>query len=317
MKISAFLSVVLACVFPAVALSVIKPFYTESVNETTYPECTMPDDAYPSHPVEVSTDSGVLRMELEDYICGVVLAEMPAEFEPEALKAQAVVARTYTCRRVEHPKHDSVDVCTDPNCCQAYISRYDYLGKGGTEASMEKVRSAVYDTRGEVLLYDGQLIEATYFSCSGGKTEDAQAVWGTDVPYLQSVESPGEERAIHYTDSITMPVQDFCTALDLNLTELRAFGVGRIRYTDGGGVSDIELGGITFAGTRVRQLLGLRSTAFVITWAGDSVTVTTKGFGHRVGMSQYGAEAMAVQGNDYKAILSHYYQGAAVADDFC
>lgn len=276
-------------------------------------EESMQDQPESKLKVSVLTDTGVVQMELEEYICCVVLAEMPADFEPEALKAQAVVARTYTCRKRGDSKHSSADVCTDPSCCQAFCSPEYFLENGGAEDALEKVRSAVYDTKGEVLFYNGEFIEATYFSCSGGKTEDAQAVWGTDVPYLQSVSSPGEENATHYTDTVIFSLVQLCDKLGVSQSALLDYGIGSISYTNGGGVETIVIGGITFSGTRVRQMLGLRSTAFVITWAGESVAVTTKGFGHRVGMSQYGAEAMAVAGSNYREILYHYYQGTVLS----
>lgn len=257
--------------------------------------------------VTVFDRGSITMLELEEYLLGVVLAEMPVDFEIEALKAQAVVARTYTCKRLNDPKHTEADICTDSSCCQAYMSPKEFLENGGDAASVDKVRVAVKETNNEVLFYDGELIEATYFSCSGGKTENAREVWGNDVPYLQSVISPGEEIAVHYTDSITMSYESFCNKLGISDNEKIA--VTGISYTEGGGISEIQLGEHKFSGTEFRRLLGLRSTAFVISITGSNVTITTKGFGHRVGMSQYGAEAMALQGSMYSDILNHYFPG--------
>jgi len=178
------------------------------------------------------------------------------------------------------------------------------------------VKQAVLDTAGQVLLYGDEPIEATYFSCSGGMTEDAQAVWGSDIPYLQSVESPGEEYAVHYTDTVIFNSEEFCEKLGISPGGYPGSWIGSISYTNGGGVDTVEIGGKDFTGTQVRKLLGLRSTAFVITAAGERITVTTKGFGHRVGMSQYGADAMAVQGADHETILLYYYQGAVLSRDY-
>lgn len=314
MKVSFFMAALLVCIFPAIVLAVVDPVLEQEEIFALSTEEKQQQQIDKKKSVSVLSGNAAVDMELEEYIACVVLAEMPAEFEVEALKAQAVVARTYTCRRIDEPKHESADVCTDSYCCQAYISIDDFLSSGGTEESVDKVLSAVYETAGEVLMFEGKLIEATYFSCSGGKTEDAQAVWGTDVPYLQSVESPGEEMAAHYTDSVTFSVAEFCDMLGISVDQLNRDEISSITYTDGGGVATIEIGGIAFTGTSVRQKLGLRSTAFVMTWAGESVTVTTKGFGHRVGMSQYGAEAMAVQGVGYRSILSHYYLGTTLSD---
>ena len=264
--------------------------------------------------IAVLCDEGaVQQMPIEDYLTGVLLGEMPAEFEPEALKAQAVVARTYALKRSSAGnKHPQNAVCTNSACCQAYCTVETFLKSGGTAAHLEKIQNAVKVTDQQVLTYNGALIEATYFSCSGGKTEDAQAVWGAQIPYLQSVESPGEENATHYIDTVTFTAEEFCALLDRQLPGAPAGWIGSVTYTAGGGVDVIRIGGQEYQGTHLRQLLGLRSTAFVITAAGDTVTITTKGFGHRVGMSQYGAEAMAVSGSTYDQILSHYYPGTVL-----
>jgi len=263
--------------------------------------------------IRVLTEDGIERMELNDYLTGVVLAEMPASFEFEAHKAQAVVARTYTMRSASgKSKHKDAVVCTDSSCCQGYISEEDYLIRGGAREGVEQIRSAVEQTDGEVLLYAGELIEATYFSCSGGYTEDAVAVWGTDVPYLQSVASPGEEHAAHYSDSVTFPAAAFLEALDISTQGRPGEWIGKITYTEGGGVDTILICGKTFRGTELRKLLGLRSAAFSVQTDDETITITTRGYGHRVGMSQYGADAMAVEGSGYREILAHYYQGTTL-----
>lgn len=264
--------------------------------------------------VRVLTEDGtVMQMELDDYLVGVVLAEMPVSFESEAQKAQAVVARTYTIRADRGKgKHENAAVCTDSTCCQGYISEADYLASGGSREGIGKIRSAVTETTGYVLTYEGELIEATYFSCSGGNTEDAVAVWGTDVPYLQATSSPGEEKAAHYTDTVSFTPDEFAAALALDLQGAPAGWLGPVTYTAGGGVDTMVIGGITFKGTDLRKALNLRSTAFTMTAGEDSITVTTRGYGHRVGMSQYGADAMAVTGSTYAEILAHYYQGTVL-----
>ncbi len=259
--------------------------------------------------IKVLTNDSVETMVLEDYIIGVVLGEMPVQFHMEALKAQAIVARTYTCKSMRHSKHETVDVCTDSSCCQAYMAPDQYLQSGGSQSLLDQVMVAVEETCGQVLTYNGELIEATYFSCSGGRTEPAVAVWGSDVPYLQAVDSPGEENATHYIDTVKFTQQEFCEKLGTQFVGPSERWVESISYTDGGGVAYITLNGHTFSGTDIRRRLNLRSTAFVISTVGDTVTVTTKGFGHRVGMSQYGAQAMALKGEAYEKILAHYYPG--------
>ena len=285
----------------------------DPIIEHTQPEATEAIHADVLIPV---LDAGDIRdMKLESYLVEVVLAEMPASFEMEALKAQAVVARTYTLRAHEgKAKHDAATVCTDYNCCQAYCSIEEYLQRGGTEENVEKIRSAVTQTAGQVLVYDEHLIEATYFSCSGGSTEDAVAVWGTDVPYLRSVKSPGEENAAYYEDSVEFSRTQLTSALGVELDNKPAGWIGEISYTAGGGVRDIQIGDKVFTGTELRKLLKLRSTAFKIITGEKGVTIVTRGYGHRVGMSQYGADAMAASGSTYPEILSHYYQGTSLVD---
>ena len=311
--IAALFGLVMPGVILGIAASAQRPetvieIVTEAPTEapTILEETTPP--ASVTVPIRVAGKN--VEMELNEYLVGVVLAEMPVSFEPEALKAQAVVARTYTMRSHRRGgKHSGAAVCTDPGCCQAYIDPAAYLDRGGTRAGVEKVRSAVDATGQEVLTYEGELIEAVYFSCSGGSTEDAVAVWGTAYPYLQSVSSPGEEKATHYSDTVTYTAANFEAAIgrDLPGTPNEWFGV--ITYTPGGGVASMKIGGQVYKGTTLRSALGLKSTAFMVAVTSNSVTITTRGFGHRVGMSQYGADAMALEGSSYKEILTHYYQG--------
>lgn len=246
------------------------------------------------------------NMELDTYLTGVLLAEMPAEFHEEALKAQAVAARTYTWKAfTTGGKHGDGSVCTDSACCQAYMDGSTYLSRGGTAASVNKVRQAVEATSDFVLAYDGELIEATYFSSSGGSTEAAVAVWGADYPYLQSVLSPEEILA----ETVSYTAEEFRRILGKNLPGNPAEWFGSIDYTEGGGVAVMEICGELYTGVELRSLLGLRSTAFQIQTKDQSIIITTRGYGHRVGMSQYGANAMAEAGSSYQKILQHYYPG--------
>ena len=253
----------------------------------------------------------VIQGDMDTYLTGVVLAEMPAEFETEALKAQSVVARTYAWKAYTiGGKHGDGSVCTEPSCCQAWISEEEYLQQGGTPEAVEKIRSAVLSTAGQILTYEGEPIEATYFSCSGGSTEDALAVWGNDFPYLRAVNSPGEEKAAHYRDTEVFTQFELEQKLGITLSGHPESWIRSVTYTQGGGVESISVGGTFFTGVELRQKLGLRSTAFSMKSEGDSLAFTTRGYGHRVGMSQYGADAMAVGGSSCEEILQHYYQGA-------
>lgn len=253
-------------------------------------------------------DGETVEMPLEEYLVGVLLGEMPAEFEPEALKAQAVVARTYALRRLEHPKHPDATVCDTGGCCQEYRDPRNCENPD----VLEKMTEAVLDTAGLVLTYGGVLIDATYFSSAGGRTEDALAVWGSDIPYLQATDSPEIGFADRYLQTVTMTTEAFCEKLGYYPDGPCETWLGDITYTEGGGVETMVIGESLFTGIELRRLLGLRSTAFVMTAVGDHVTITTRGFGHRVGMSQYGAQAMALEGSSYDAILYHYYAGTTL-----
>lgn len=264
-------------------------------------------------PVKVRTGNTVTEMDMDRYLTRVVLAEMPASFEKEALKAQSVAARTYTEKAsLTGGKHGDGSVCTDSGCCQGYITEEAYLEKGGSQESVDKIARAVEATGGYVITYEGELIEATYFSCSGGTTEDAAEVWGTEYPYLKSVSSPGEENALQYTQRLFFTPEEFQNALGRELTGSPEDWFTIVTYTEGGGVAAMSIGGESYAGTRLRTLLGLRSTAFTVDVSSSQIVITTRGYGHRVGLSQYGADAMAMAGNSYGQILAHYYPGTAL-----
>ena len=306
-RFTGIIPVLLSILTPAILFACIKPKrQPEQVHETQ-----ITTTAYVSEEIYINLlheDGVVERLPLEKYICGVVLREMPSDFEVEALKAQAIVARTYALRRADgNPKHLEAAVCVDSSCCQGYCSQSDYMLEGGSESGLEKVTSAVYSTAGMVVVYNGELIEATYFSCSGGMTEDASAVWGADIPYLQATASPGEQNATHYTDTVSISIEDFM--FRLGLYGYKELEIENVEYTDGYGVASVSICGESYSGTQLRGLFGLNSTRFDICVSGNQVVISTQGFGHRVGMSQYGADAMAVQGADCKQILQHYYQG--------
>lgn len=273
------------------------------------------DDTYM---VQVLTDTGTTAMQLDEYLTGVVAAEMPASFELEALKAQATAARTFTLKQIKSGKHDGA-ICTDSACCQAYLDEAARAARFGDEAGQwePKVRQAVEQTDGMVITYDGALIDAVYFSCSGGQTEDAAAVWGNVRPYLVSVQSPGEQDAPHDTDVTAVPLDTFCQTLqsaapDVDLSGNPVSWFGAETQTAGGGVDAMEIGGVEFAGTQLRQLFSLRSTQFTVAVTDDAIEFETHGYGHRVGMSQYGADAMAQAGADFQQILTHYYTGTEI-----
>lgn len=299
----------LGLVLPGLLLNFGTMLLAEEIPETTISQQTQLETV--ALPVLLRRAQAVTREDMDSYLLGVVLAEMPTTFEIEALKAQAVAARTYARKAWETGgKHEDGSVCTDPACCQAYITPEDYLAQGGTREGVEKVRSAVAQTSGYVLTYEGKLIEATYFSCSGGSTESAVAVWGTDYPYLRAVDSPGEEKAVYDRDTVTFSAEKFQQALGTALDGTPEKWFREVSYTDGGGVAAMTIGETSYTGSQLRSLLGLRSMAFSVNVQEGTIVITTRGYGHRVGMSQYGADAMAVLGKDFREILAHYYQGA-------
>lgn len=267
----------------------------------------VPEPTAPKTMLLVEDETGqAVSMELDRYLAGVVLAELPGSFHPEVRRAQAIVSRTYALRRLGSGSHASgADLCISPGCCQAYRE----------PDSREEARAAllaVQETADLVLTYDGELIDATFFSCSGGRTEAAVEVWGTEVPYLQPVDSPGEA-APHNEDTVFFSREDFARRLGLDPEREDGLRPGTVTYTRGGGVSEMEIGGRVYSGVELRRLLELRSTVLELYEDADGIAVTTRGFGHRVGMSQYGAQAMAEAGSDYRDILLHYYTGAALS----
>ena len=271
----------------------------------------------------VFSEGEVLTMPLNEYLIGVVGGEMPASFPLEALKAQAVAARTYAVRRMacyggEGCGKGGADICTDSACCQAYTAPPELEEGFGENARryMDKLAEAVYSTDGQVILYNGAPIEALYHSSAGGRTEDAQNVFSSALPYLVSVSSPGEEGGRYHGEKEYTP-KEFAAAVNekwpkakLERKKLSSQVEILSRYQSGQ-VEKLRLNKVTVSGKELRKLLGLNSANFTIDIS-DSVLIRTTGYGHGVGMSQYGARAMALEGADHKDILTHYYTGVKV-----
>ncbi|HHV59645.1 MAG TPA: stage II sporulation protein D [Clostridiaceae bacterium] len=275
--------------------------------------------------VFVSQENQTVEMELEEYIKGVVAAEMPAEFELEALKAQAVAARTYTYSRMnglflpsDNP-HEGAVVCTDHTHCQAWRSIEDAKAEWGKKWAeyWNKVEEAVNATHGIVITYNNELINPVFHSNSGGRTENAEEVWACDpYPYLVSVESMGDEQGENYFNYIIIEEQEFISKLRekfpgivLSASDILN-DVSIESYSEGGRVKTIRIGSETMKGTEFRNLFSLKSTNFQISReSSTSLRITTIGYGHGVGMSQWGANYMAKQGESYEKILKYYYRG--------
>ena len=257
--------------------------------------------------ITLRTADGTVSLPLDEYLTGVLLAEMPADFPAAALQAQAIAARTFTLQKINMHKHPDADICADSACCQGW------LDPAGVDCAA--LREAVQTTDGLVVTYDGALIDATFFSCDGGRTESALAVWGSDVAYLQAVDSPESEDSDRYAEEKRFSEQELLDLLRTAYPDLTPGDAPWFRdlcYTDGGGLDSATIGGVMFRGTELRKLLGLRSTDMEITQSAGYITISTQGFGHRVGLSQYGAKAMAEEGADFAEILTHYYQGTTL-----
>ena len=262
------------------------------------------------------------RSRLEEYVTGVVAAEMPPAFADEALKAQAVLARTYAVRKMRAfggpggcGDIESADVCGDFRD-QAYVTYPELVQQIGEQAARtywERIVQAVAATAGEIVTYEGEPIVAVYHSTSAGTTEDAAEVWGHAYAYLQPV--PSDDRtSFRYEEQKRIPLGD--VAAEFGLTALPATAgepaVATVGQTAGGRVRSVRIGGELVPATEFRQRLGLRSTNFTVEEDGGDLVVTTRGYGHGVGMSQFGANEMAEAGRDYRAIIAHYYQGVEI-----
>ena len=268
-------------------------------------------------------DGQVRELTLSDYLWGVVAAEMPASFEPEALRAQAVCARTYSLWKLSARSHqaDGADICADSSCCQAYLSPEDAAqrwGEGAAAAHTAKIAAAVADTDGQVLTYEGAPIQAVFFSSAAGRTVDAVEVWGNAVPYLTSVDSPEGDEVPNYHSTVTVPLDEFKSKLlaqypQADLSGEPAGWFANLVPNSAGGVETVDIGGVTVGGGSLRTLFGLRSTSFTVSASADGVTFSVTGYGHGVGMSQYGANALAKEGKSYDEILKWYYTGIDVA----
>ena len=263
-------------------------------------------------------DGKPMDVTMEAYLPHVLAGEMPAAFEAEALKAQAVAARTYILFFInsENPRHPQADVCGDANCCKAYLSEEALRERWGDkyEEYWQKMLSAVAETDGQCLTWEGQVIQAAFHSSSYGKTEDSGNIWAS-LPYLVSVDSPETEADVpNYITTVEVSPEDFRrTILDgfpnAALGNDPALWLGEISYNDSGRVDRAIIGGAEVTGIQLRGLFSLRSAAFQLEYTGEYFLFTVTGYGHGVGLSQYGANVMAKSGKTYDEILSHYYPG--------
>ncbi|WP_248929389.1 stage II sporulation protein D [Paenibacillus hamazuiensis] len=270
-------------------------------------------------PVYMTKQQRTEQIGLEQYVKGVLAAEMPIEFEPEALKAQAMAARTYIIRRMSEQDASNVPVkdalVTDTIAHQAYVTDEELKERWGPqyEVNMDKLVRAVRETEDIILTYQGQPINATFFSTSNGYTENAEDYWGQYIPYLRSVESPWDRKlSPRFKETVSIPIKDVQRKLGLGSivpVSTKSAGIRVLEKTKGQRIKTLSIGGKVFSGREVREKLGLNSSGFEWTVKGSDLVFTTYGYGHGVGMSQWGANGMAKEGSKAEDIVKHYYTG--------
>ncbi len=251
--------------------------------------------------------------DIEKYLAGVLSAEMPAEYHIEALKAQAVATRSFILSNLgtNEKDHKGADICNNPQHCKGYFDEKtakDSWGKDKADSYWKKLEKAVKETGGEYMIYEDEVIEAFFFARSGGRTENSEDVWGESRPYLRSVESKVDESHPEFTSAMEVENQEARRLLGVSKSfDKGNIKIGEITYTEGGNVKTIELEGKTYKGTDIRKIFGLKSSDFDVAATERALRFNVRGYGHGVGMSQFGANEMAKNGKKYTEILSHYY----------
>lgn len=265
----------------------------------------------------------IKELDINDYLKCVVAAEVPADFEKEAIKAQAVAARTYLYSHIKSyesgnvsPEHIGAVICTDYAHCQAYITEDKYKEKYGERAedNLRKISECISETADEIMTYNGEVISAVFHSTSSGRTESATDVWGNDIPYLQSVESTEDEQSPKFRSELVISEEEFKNIAENKLdgTNWNSELVSDILRSDAGGIISVKLGGVSVSGNEFRNMYSLHSTNVDIIRENGNVKMNVKGYGHGVGMSQYGANYLAANGKTYKEILKKYYTGIKI-----
>ena len=267
----------------------------------------------------------VEELNIDEYLYGVVSAEMPAQYDIEALKAQAIVARTYLIYNIENNsnKHENADICDSSNCCQAWITkekRFENWKEDERQNNWDKIVAAVNQTKGKIITYNGKTINAFFHSNSGGTTESSVNIWGgISYPYLQSVQTAGEDGYEQYRSTVTFTQDELINKLkekhpNISIDFSQDDSIKILEYTDSGRVRTVKFGNVEIAGTQARTILGLKSTNFEINKEQEKITFSVTGYGHGVGMSQTGADSMAKQGSNYEEIIKHFYTGVEISN---
>ncbi len=295
----------------------------QNANETT--ESTYDYKKYKEIKLLHKKSKKIETIKLDEYLYGVVSAEMPASFENEALKAQATVARTYTLYKIVNnsKKHDKADICDDSSCCQAWISKDERLKKWNEkerEGNWNKIVNAVNNTQGKIITYNGKPINAFFHANSGGATEAPINVWGgSGYPYLQSVTTSGENAYSGYKSELKVTKDEFKEKIkkvhsDFEIDFNKKDCIKIEEYTEGNRVKNIKIGNLNLSGVEIRNIFSLRSANFKVTIDKNEIKFEVVGYGHGVGMSQTGADSLAKEGKNYKDIINHYYKNVKIED---
>lgn len=279
--------------------------YTNHENTNIILEKEEINDEKESIMVSFNYNEEIKNIDLEEYIIGVVSCEMPASFENEALKAMAVAARTYALYKLESNK-DTILSSTTSDQCYSGTEKLKNNWKSNYEKYYDKIKNAVNDTKGMYISYNDKPIYAAYFSISNGYTENSEDVFVSELSYLRSVTSYWDEDYSYKETTIEMSVQDFLNKLNINEFKINNIDISRGKHNR---VDYITINNKKYKGTKFRSLLSLRSTDFEIKEDNNKVIIKTKGYGHGIGMSQYGANGMAKEGYTYEEIINHYYTG--------
>lgn len=293
---------------PSTAVPTVKPQYNEPYQD--------PTAEFKFEEIKVLKDGVVTPYSTKDYLFGVIAAEMPALYETEAIKAQAVAAYTFACYRMLGHTDTDYDITADGDTAQCFITREEAAARWGEKAAeyTKKIDDCIDSVAGYTLIYNGEVIFAAYHAISPGVTNSCLDVWGKDIPYLISVNSDGDKLADNYSSEATFTsaeITERFKSINAASGEVQNY-FSNIVTTDTGYVKEINFCGKTITGAQVRETLNLRSSNFTVSYNDDKFTFTAKGYGHGVGMSQTGANYMAKQGKTFEEILLHYYSGATL-----
>ncbi len=262
-------------------------------------------------------------LDLDEYLIGVVASEMPASFDIEALKAQAVVARTYTIYQIKNgSKHENADVCDSSLCCQAWISKEDRFARWEEDNKNEywnKVVQSVNETKGKIIMYDGEPINALFHSNSGGQTELSINVWGGDIPYFQSVETSGEDEYSSYSSEVVLSKDTLIQKMlekfsNFSIDFSKEDAIKILENTESGRIKKIKIGNTEISGVDARKIFELKSAKFNVQISEDNVIFTVQGYGHGVGLSQCGSDVLAKSGKKYDEIIKYYYKNVEISE---